>query len=703
MKNIVTTIILTTCMISSYSNSYAQTISSADRKEFKQEFTPQEFSNESYYVLYISNGKVYNIRGTEVDENVKYARDIAIQPGSADCAIIVKKKSGAEVKGDKVPSNIAVLKNSNKLFDAVIKDKKKSEILTLHYTPNGKRLIVGFADKSVRFFETKEYEPQGSFSTGVKPQIITTSENDYFAAVSDGSKVEVWNILDMNIRTTLSFNADVTSIAFSADNSMMAVLTDDGTATIYDTRAFAVKDTLTGLGKGQWCMFHRDNKYIAVVTDENTILFVNLKDHEDTVAMKSEGGVKKFRYCFDYSKPDVEYLIYTNGNNLVWHQITGLKENLGQILLEGVNSKMNEWMKKRDDESMDEYRIRVNDETRATQQLAFEHELATSLAGDMINSQNAKLGSYNAGSELLQVSFDALPSITLGVPKEEITAFSKVKELEFTNTVYALNEKDGFEVIYTEVLNKETGSKYVYDNLDRKSVTSMAMDEGFVPLELIQQSNMEEMILKDIRERVMAEAKLENKITDHTHINVNTEILNDVDANGKNILNYKVNYNYEVEEEFIAQDDFAAGRYKAEESNAAMSMLKIVQEAFSNEFAQYIKAGKRIKVKVSGSADAAPIRGNIAYDGSYGDFENELCYKNGQLSKISVTKASGITENEQLAFLRASGVKDYIEKNIPALSDMNCEYQYNIELSDKKGAEYRRIGVEFLFIDTFQK
>lgn len=69
MKNIVTTIILTICMISSYSNSYAQTISTADRKQFKQEFTPQEFSNESYYVLYISNGKVYNIRGTEIDEN----------------------------------------------------------------------------------------------------------------------------------------------------------------------------------------------------------------------------------------------------------------------------------------------------------------------------------------------------------------------------------------------------------------------------------------------------------------------------------------------------------------------------------------------------------------------------------------------------------------------------------------------------------
>lgn len=34
---------------------------------------------------------------------------------------------------------------------------------------------------------------------------------------------------------------------------------------------------------------------------------------------------------------------------------------------------------------------------------------------------------------------------------------------------------------------------------------------------------------------------------------------------------------------------------------------------------------------------------------------------------------------------------------------MVCEYQYNIEVSDKKGGEYRRISVEFLFIDAFEK
>ena len=680
---------------------FAQEGLAGSHREFTQKVTPELFDNESYFVLYISGGKVYNIRSFEVDPELNYARNITIQPGSQDCAVITKKKAGAELKSDKVPSAVYVKKSGAKVFNRFIKDKV--EMLSIAYAPNGKRLAVGYANNSVNFYDTKKYELLTSFTPGIKPALLALSVNEYFAAVTDGKSIEVWNIMDMNLRKKLQPSAVVNSISFSNDNSMMAVLTADGTATIYDTKTFNEVNTIKGLGEGIFCKFHPENKYLGVTTNRNTIVMLNLKDSDDKVEIKGEDGLNHFNYCSDYNDPNVLFLLYASGNDLVWEPLSSLKDNLGQMLLEKVNTKMNEWMKKRDDESMDEYRIRVNDETRAKQMLDFEHELATDMAGDIINRQNVKFGNYNTNSGLLAVDFDGLPSIMLDVPRDEIATIGAPSDLTFTNTVYAINDKDEFEVIYTEALNKQTGKKYVYDNLDRKSVTAMTLDEDFVPLELIQQSNMEEMILKDIKEKVMEKAKLENKITDHTHINVNTEVINDVDANGKKILNYKVGYNYEVEQDFVAKDDFASGRYKTSESNAAMSMLKIVEEAFSNDFAQYIKPGKRIKIKVSGSADAAPIHGTIPYDGCYGEYDNELCYKNGVLSKISVSKASGVTENEQLAFLRASGVKDYIANNITSLKDMVSDYEYNIELSDKKGGEYRRISVEFLFFDAFEK
>ena len=678
---------------------FAQEGLAGSHREFTQKVTPELFDNESYFVLYISGGKVYNIRSFEVDPELNYARNITIQPGSQDCAVITKKKAGAELKSDKVPSAVYVKKSGAKVFNRFIKDKV--EMLSIAYAPNGKRLAVGYANNSVNFYDTKKYELLTSFTPGIKPALLALSVNEYFAAVTDGKSIEVWNIMDMNLRKKLQPSAVVNSISFSNDNSMMAVLTADGTATIYDTKTFNEVNTIKGLGEGIFCKFHPENKYLGVTTNRNTIVMLNLKDSDDKVEIKGEDGLNHFNYCSDYNDPNVLFLLYASGNDLVWEPLSSLKDNLGQMLLEKVNTKMNEWMKKRDDESMDEYRIRVNDETRAKQMLDFEHELATDMAGDIINRQNVKFGNYNTNSGLLAVDFDGLPSIMLDVPRDEIATIGAPSDLTFTNTVYAINDKDEFEVIYTEALNKQTGKKYVYDNLDRKSVTAMTLDEDFVPLELIQQSNMEEMILKDIKEKVMEKAKLENKITDHTHINVNTEVINDVDANGKKILNYKVGYNYEVEQDFVAKDDFASGRYKTSESNAAMSMLKIVEEAFSNDFAQYIKPGKRIKIKVSGSADAAPIHGTIPYDGCYGEYDNELCYKNGVLSKISVNKASGVTENEQLAFLRASGVKDYIANNITSLKDMVKDYEYNIELYDKKGGEYRRISVEFLFFDAF--
>ena len=75
--------------------------------------------------------------------------------------------------------------------------------------------------------------------------------------------------------------------------------------------------------------------------------------------------------------------------------------------------------------------------------------------------------------------------------------------------------------------------------------------------------------------------------------------------------------------------------------------------------------------------------------------------KDNDLSNITVTKESGVTQNDQLAFLRAVGVKDYILKNIPAFSEMNSDYNYYIEVTKEKGSEYRRISVAFTFVDAF--
>lgn len=198
----------------------------------------------------------------------------------------------------------------------------------------------------------------------------------------------------------------------------------------------------------------------------------------------------------------------------------------------------------------------------------------------------------------------------------------------------------------------------------------------------------------------MEEAKQTNVISNHTNISVDSKIVPDYDADGNKILNYVVNFTYEVDPEFSAAEDFPPGKYFVGESGAASSMLKIVKEAFEGNFKQYLKPGKKLKVVISGTADATPIIRNIPYDGSYGDFVDEPIYENGDLTAITVTKAKGVDENRQLAFLRAEGVKDYLQKNVEQIKEMDTDYVFKVDVTEGKGSEFRRITANFTIVDA---
>ena len=372
-----------------------------------------------------------------------------------------------------------------------------------------------------------------------------------------------------------------------------------------------------------------------------------------------------------------------------------------KLLADELEERMNDWMKQMPGETLEEYNLRVNEETRAKQMLLFEQEIATRMADNLVQMSEVSLGNYNPESNMLAVNFNTMPTIYLEVPSEDIADFMDPGSLEFRNAKYGLTANDKFELIYADVFNKTSGKTYTFNNLERRSLDFLKSDDSFVPLDLIQQSNMEELKLQEIKENIVNLAKQKNTISDHTNIEVNARVISDVNADGKKVMNYRINFSYVVEKGFSAQEDFAPGKYKAEQSGAAASMLSIIKEAFETEFAPYVKSGKKLVVKITGMADALPINGKIAYDGCYGDFINEPVYKDNNLSSITVTKAEGITMNEQLAFLRAEGVRNYISTNIDGFSTMNTSYQHYIEVTEGKGGEYRRINVELTFVDAF--
>ncbi len=634
---------------------------------------------------------IQNTLGLELIASKDSIKRMALNPTGINVALVKKDK-----KGKYYLETYTTDGEASKLmtFDA----KHLGIPYAAAYTPDARQLVVA-TDNGTYLFETKKFKQVGEAPAFTNhPDMLAFSPNAYFLAAAGDKKVEVMNFEDKTMRRTLNPGEKVTDVVFSKSSEEMAVLTDDGMVEIYDTRTFNVKMMIEDLDNGYACDFNFDGKYLAVAANDDKVTVVNLLKPEDRIIMDTpEATISDVLFIVDANDNPVLAASTLNG---IRARRLQLEPYYAKLVSDEVDLKMSEWLKKMPNETMEEYQLRVNDETRAKQRRLFEDEISTSLAGNLTAMSTVSLGSYDAENEVLAVNFDNMPTIFLPIPREDLSNIDSANDFEISDQQYGLLGDDSFELIYAKFTNKKTGAEYIYDNVNRKPMEFMNND-NIVSIELVQQQMMEEIKLEELKEQVMQEAKKDNIISDHTQIAVNSEVIPEYDANGKKIMNYNVNFTYQVDPEFSAQEDFAPGKYRAEQSGAASSMLNIVKNAFEGDFSNYVKSGKRLNVKISGTADASPIRNTIAYDGAYGDIENEPIYQDNKMSAITVTQKDGIKSNEQLAFLRAYGVKEYLENNVAGLNEMDTRYTYNIGVSEGKGSEFRRITVEFTFVDAF--
>ncbi|MDE6380506.1 MAG: WD40 repeat domain-containing protein [Muribaculaceae bacterium] len=634
---------------------------------------------------------VQNTLGLELISSKDSIQRMSINPTGINVALVKKDKKGRYYLEALTTDGEAEKKMS---FDS----KHFGIPYAAAYTPDARQLAVA-TDQGTYIFETKKFKQIGeapAFSN--KPDMLVFSPNGYFLAAAGDEKVEVMNFEDKTMRRTVSPGEKVTDVVFSKSSEDMAVLTADGMVEIYDTRTFNVKLMIEDLDNGYACDFNFDGKYLAIAADNDKVTVVNLLKPEDRIIFEvPEATISDVLFIVDAT--DNPVLAASTDKGISARRLQ-LEPYYAKLVSDEVDMKMSEWLKKMPNETMEEYQLRVNDETRAKQRRLFEDEISTRLAGNLTAMSTVSLGQYDADNEVLAVNFDNMPTIFLPMPREDLGGINSADDLTISEQQYGLLGDDSFELIYAKFTNKNNGSEYIYDNLNRKPMEFMNND-NVVSIELVQQQMMEEIRLEELKEQVMQEAKKDNIISDRTQISVNSEVIPDYDANGNKILNYNVNFTYQVDPEFSAQEDFAPGKYRAEQSGAASSMLNIVKNAFEGDFANYVKQGKRLNVKISGTADSSPIRNTIAYDGAYGDIEDEPIYQDNKMSSITVTQKDGIKSNEQLAFLRAYGVKEFLDKNVSGLSDMDTRYTYNIGVAEGKGSEFRRITIEFTFVDAF--
>lgn len=646
-----------------------------------------------FYAIYPNDQRsILNTRGTRIAEFNADIESVVVNPSGLNFTVITSGKKGTAYVASTYEQDEIKFKFNRKKF---------GQPRSAAYTPDALNLLIA-TDTTLYVLDARKFKPKGTMKLNHPARLMKLSGNAYHLATANQGEVTVYNYEDKTVRHHWNFESPVTDLQFSPDDTELAITCGDGSVNIYDTRSFTIKNSLENVGDALSSSYNPDGKYMAVAQSPHSIVVVNLLEPEtDREAISvPAGNVREVVFLPNVKKETL--LAYTTQRAVDIRNMKDLAPYYSKLVDDEVNRRLNEWLKMMPDETLEEYQARVNDESRARQRRMLEDEIATGFAPDMLTMAEITLGQYDKRHELLEVNFNNMPSIYLPVSNEDIEAFHSAGDLQFTNAKYTVGNNDRFELIYAEVVNSADGKTYIYNNIDRVALNFMANEpEEEVSIELIKQQQMEEIKLRELQQQIVEEAKSRNVISDHTGITVNTEVVPDYDANGNRILNYKVNYTYEVEPEFTAREDFGPGKYHINESGAAQSMLEIVRKSIDGELARYVKEGKKVNVRISGTADSSPIVGRIIYDGSYGAFEDEPAYNNGELTTITVMPKGRITENKQLAFLRAQGVKQYLEENIKELQQMKSNYRIDINVAEGKGSQFRRITTELTFVDAF--
>ena len=655
---------------------------------FSQVVTPHNLDSWSSGGYFSSGGRIYNVKSGILCDLNGTIKKLAVSPNGKSMAVIYTANNGREYVhvGD-------LWERSKRLF----KSNKEHYPVAVGYSFNGDILLIADYDSNIYFYNNHNFKLSKHLPVGDLVDALAMSADSRYLATASGNTVKLWDVESNQMVDRIQLKGLVKSMEFTDKHQTLTILTDDSLFTLYDVKSLSVTKNIKNLGIASDCDLHIDEKYLAVVTDSKRITVVNIhNDNDRTYYDNNIGGITDVKFVKD--SKGMDFLMYNTSNSIVYQPLSDLLPNYTMLLNDELDTRMEAWTQRMEGESLEQYQLRVNDQSISAQRKLYEEEISTELADNLIASSDITLGNFNMQTNTLAVNVSTMPTFYLNVPTEDVGMFTDTSNLEFSNAIYGVNENDEFELLYIDVYNKKTGETYNFDNRERKSLKYMESDEGFMPVDMVLLHNAEMQKLEEIKQDVVAQAIEQQVITENTDIDISTDMQNSKDRYGNNTIDYIIRFQYNVAAEFTAEEDFAPGEYHIEDSGSAQSMCQIIERAFQGEFAQYIKPGAELQVTVTGMADQMKVVSCMVYDGSYGKFIKHPV--NGGTQFITVSRSTGIRNNEELALIRAAGLKEAIVNNLPALADMKVDYKYNIKVAEQSGGEYRRITVEFKFLNA---
>ena len=206
-------------------------------------------------------------------------------------------------------------------------------------------------------------------------------------------------------------------------------------------------------------------------------------------------------------------------------------------------------------------------------------------------------------------------------------------------------------------------------------------------------------------ERTLSALPNNEKLYDESFIRVETDLLDSYAPDGTMHLCFVFRLSYNCKHLEGYTDDYPLGTFDVDSSNSARAICNLTEHFVSHMLNDIIEPGKEVETTIFSSADGTEFTTAVEYDGRYGDYRYCPVTFNGERLRVSVDRETGIRNNCQLAYIRAQGVRAYLEENIALLQrTVNNYYYVTQSYQDSVNTHYyRRSSIEIRVNDAFAK
>ncbi len=214
--------------------------------------------------------------------------------------------------------------------------------------------------------------------------------------------------------------------------------------------------------------------------------------------------------------------------------------------------------------------------------------------------------------------------------------------------------------------------------------------------------NQRQAQMRQRAEEMLIALPNERKLYDEGKLQIDAQIVPATKEDGTEEINYVITINYNCRNAQGKTDDYGSGKYLVEQSNSSLALCEIANELLTQYNDDLFANGKKVSIEITGSTDETPIQKRMEYGGEYGDYQYQPTHFNGEDIRVSVNDSIGITSNAQLAYLRAQGIRHYLQ-DISTLQKTDNSYKYITRCYGSQGSTFRRSGMQITLHAPFDE